>query len=187
MKLSAQTFKKGFTLIELLVVIAVIGVLATIVLLAVNPAEQLARGRDTSRKSAITQIGRALQSYYTTQSPAGYPAQATNSLNSLVTQDMKTVPVNPAYATAPSVNCAAANLQSTTTPVSNYCYMLNAAGTEAMVYGRMEATLNNTKCPGTTPVNIAWFVYNSATGRAGIFCKGTAPAQADIVNTMTLL
>ena len=186
MKLSAQSFKKGFTLIELLVVIAVIGVLATIVLLAVNPAEQLARGRDTSRESAITQIGRALQSYYTAQSPSAYPAVATNSFDTLVTsQDMKTVPVNPTYATAPTVNCAAANLQSTTTPASNYCYMLNAGSTEALVYGRMESTLNNSKCSATS--NTAWFVFNTATGRAGIFCKATAPAAGDITNTMTLL
>ena len=186
MNLSAQTFKKGFTLIELLVVIAVIGVLATIVLLAVNPAEQLARGRDTSRQSAITQIGRALQSYYTVQSPAAYPALTTASFDSLVTAgDMKTVPVNPAYSTAPTVNCAAANLQSTTTPASNYCYMLDATGVNAIVYGRMESALNNNKCAATS--NIAWFVFSSALGRAGVFCKATAPAQADITSTMVLL
>jgi prepilin-type N-terminal cleavage/methylation domain-containing protein len=63
MKLSAQSFKKvtrGFTLIELLVVIAVIGVLAAIVLLAVNPTEQLARGRDANRISAVEGLGKAM-------------------------------------------------------------------------------------------------------------------------------
>lgn len=182
---SQFSISKGFTLIELLVVIAVLGVLAAIVLLAVNPGEQLARARDTNRISAITQIGRALQSYYTVQSPASYPPVSTSSFNSLTTsQDMKAVPVNPSYGTTPAVNCVAPNLQSATTPVSNYCYMLDAAGTESLVYGRMESTLNNNKCSATS--NIAWFVFNTSLGRAGIFCKATAPAAADIVNTMTL-
>lgn len=181
----AEQFKKGFTLIELLVVIAVIGVLAGIVLLAVNPAEQLARARDTSRESAITQVGRSLQGYYTANN-AAYPAQATNALSTIVSSgDLKVVPVNPSYATAPTVTCAAANLQSTTSPVSNYCYLLNAAGTDAIVYARMEANLNNSKCSSTS--NIAWFVFSTATGKAGIFCKATEPASADITATMTQL
>ena len=176
---------KGFTLIELLVVIAVIGVLAGIVLLAVNPAEQLRRSRDTSRQSAITQIGRSLQGYYTANN-AAYPAQGTAAIGTLTTSgDLKVVPVNPTYATTPSVTCAAANLQSTTSPVSNYCYLLNAAGTDAIVYARMESGLNNNKCSSTS--NIAWFVFSTATGKAGVFCKATEPASADITASMTQL
>ncbi len=54
----------GFTLIELLVVITVLGVLATIVLLAVNPGAQLARARDAGRKTALRQIANGLERYY---------------------------------------------------------------------------------------------------------------------------
>lgn len=43
--------KNGFTLIEILVVMGIIAVLATIVLVAINPARQFAQSRDTQRTS----------------------------------------------------------------------------------------------------------------------------------------
>ena len=47
--------RRGFTLIELLIVMAILGVLAVVVLVAINPIQQLARTRDTGRKSGVTQ------------------------------------------------------------------------------------------------------------------------------------
>lgn len=54
--------QKGFTLIELLVVIAVIGLLASIVLVAVNTARE--KARDVKRKADIQQIMLAWELYY---------------------------------------------------------------------------------------------------------------------------
>lgn len=51
---------KGFTLIELLVVIAILGILATLVVLAINPAETQKRGRDASRLSDLATIRKAI-------------------------------------------------------------------------------------------------------------------------------
>ena len=65
---------RGFTLIELLVVIAILGVLAGGILVAINPLEQLARGRDAGRKTTVQQMGNAVQAYYTSQG-AVYPTQ----------------------------------------------------------------------------------------------------------------
>lgn len=56
--------KKGFTLIELLVVISLIGVLAVAVLSAINPIEQLNKGRDAGRRADSSQIINAIDRYY---------------------------------------------------------------------------------------------------------------------------
>ncbi len=47
---------KGFTLIEVLVVIGIIAVLASIVIVAINPARQFAQARNTQRESNINTI-----------------------------------------------------------------------------------------------------------------------------------
>jgi prepilin-type N-terminal cleavage/methylation domain-containing protein len=55
--------QKGFTLVELLIVIALIAVLAVAVILALNPAELLKQGRDSTRISDLANINSALSLY----------------------------------------------------------------------------------------------------------------------------
>ena len=52
--------KASFTLIELLVVIAILAVLATAVVLVLNPAQLLAQGRDSTRLSDLAALNSAL-------------------------------------------------------------------------------------------------------------------------------
>ncbi|TSC53602.1 MAG: Uncharacterized protein LiPW31_341 [Microgenomates group bacterium LiPW_31] len=54
-------------MIELLIVIAVIGILAVAVLSAINPLEQINRGRDTGLRSDSEQILGAVERFYTIQ------------------------------------------------------------------------------------------------------------------------
>jgi len=54
---------KGFTLIEILVVIGIIAILATIVLIAINPARQFKQARDTQRTSNANAILNAIGQY----------------------------------------------------------------------------------------------------------------------------
>lgn len=68
--MSAQN-KKGFTLIELLIVIGIISILAGIVLVAVNPAQQFGKANDSERKSEIGTLLSAVYQYTTSPTARG--------------------------------------------------------------------------------------------------------------------
>lgn len=65
---------KGFTLVELLIVIALLGIIATIVIAAINPIEQANRASDSGMKADASQMISAVQRYYATHNQ--YPWQA---------------------------------------------------------------------------------------------------------------
>ncbi|MBU1110103.1 type II secretion system GspH family protein [Patescibacteria group bacterium] len=63
--------QKGFSLLELLVVIAVIGVLAALIFVLIDPGARMAQARDAQRKSDLRQIANALDAYFVENT--GYP------------------------------------------------------------------------------------------------------------------
>ena len=69
--------ESGFTLIELLIVITILGILATAVLAAINPLEQISRGRDTGSKSDAEQLLSGIARYNAAQ--GYYPWQTAPS------------------------------------------------------------------------------------------------------------
>lgn len=54
--------KKGFTLIEILIVVAIIGILASVVVVGLGPAQK--KGRDSRRVSDLRSVQTALELYY---------------------------------------------------------------------------------------------------------------------------
>ncbi len=55
--------QKGFTLLEILLVIAAIGILAAIVLVAINPNKQIEAARTAQRRADINSIAKAVQQF----------------------------------------------------------------------------------------------------------------------------
>lgn len=63
---------KGFTLIELIIVIAIIALIATAAMAVLNPFGQFQKARDSRVKSDLSQVQKALESYY--QDKGNYPS-----------------------------------------------------------------------------------------------------------------
>jgi len=81
--------QKGFTLIEVLVVIGIIAILATVVLVAVNPSRQFKLARDSQRTSNVNAILNAIHQNIAEHkgvfscggSPKLLPSDATNIMS----------------------------------------------------------------------------------------------------------
>lgn len=54
---------KGFTLIEILLVVAILAILASIVIIAINPARQLAQANNSQRRVDVTTVLNAVYQY----------------------------------------------------------------------------------------------------------------------------
>lgn len=79
-------YTKGFTLVELIVVIGIISVMAIAMLAILDPISQFYKANDTKRKADLSQIQKALESYY--QDKGRYPR--TNGSPNYCMQDTTT-------------------------------------------------------------------------------------------------
>ena len=102
---------KGFTLIELLLVIGIIAILASIVIVAINPTKQLADARNAQRKADVNTILNAVYQWSIDKSqlPNGITTSRTGALIPLVATDIcKTKKPSDSSLFTPA-NCIAAN------------------------------------------------------------------------------
>lgn len=174
----------GFTLIELLIVMAILGVLAVVVLVAINPVQQLARTRDAGRKSAVTQVGRAMQAYYTTHGGTYLTDSNCNSdgdanlmtyewISCLVDSgELSTVPSAINYSVGSSLTgCAeTTDVVGTSYDKENMlCYTVASDGEDAVVYALMESDSELSKCTDPSLPN-AFFAWSTVDGRGGLVC-----------------
>ena len=148
---------KGFTLIELLIVIAILGVLAVVVLVAINPVQQLARTRDSGRISSVAQIGHAVEAYMASHN-GSYPTDLTE----LVTSGELT-----AIPSEVNNNLSALCM---TDVLQGWCYETDETQ-EFLVWSRLEADTNITLGSCTDE---SYIVYMSAAGKACIVCDAPA-------------
>jgi prepilin-type N-terminal cleavage/methylation domain-containing protein len=180
--------RSGFTLIELLIVIAILGVLATVVLIAINPLQNLAKARDSGRQSTVGQLGHALEAYATSNNGNYIPESANwisggaaGTVNLVNAGEISTVPGLVAYSISGISACSGSF------PQNGICYNATTAagGGPVVVYARLEANASNSRCAAATPN--AYAVYSSADGRAGIVCRAAGAANEPAPGSQTFL
>lgn len=108
-----QKTAKGFTLIEILVVIGLIAILATIVLIAINPSRQFSQANNSQRNSNVNAILNAVGQYMADNKgalPAGISGNVTEVgealCNSIVPTYLPALPADPLNAVGSYTNCA---------------------------------------------------------------------------------
>jgi len=183
-----RVVNSGFTLIELIVVIAVLGILATIVVSVINPAEQFARGRDAGRKTATAQLFHAMQAYYASHAGQYYDNYTVSQSGSTWidssigtgatgTRDVSSAPIEPNGAVAANISeCPAStanvNTGANNSNQNNYCYYASAAtNANVVIFAGLESGSEKSKCPAADPV--PYFVWASQDGQAGTVCLAT--------------
>lgn len=87
---------QGFTLIELLVVIGILGILTVGLLAAIDPFEQLKKGRDTNLRNVTVEYVNAVTRYYATHGsmPWGDTALDTTTLEDTAVQNYTQLLIN---------------------------------------------------------------------------------------------
>ncbi len=80
--------KRGFTLIELLIVVGILGILAAGLLAAIDPLEQLKKGRDTTKRNIAVEYHNALTRFFAVQGE--FPWGQGNTLAVTTLNDMDT-------------------------------------------------------------------------------------------------
>jgi general secretion pathway protein G len=132
--------QKGFTMVEILVVVAVMGILATIMLVAFSGLRE--RARDVKRETELSQIGQFLMiSCYLPDGGAGE--------YDLVPLVQELLNKNPQYASY--LKSVPKDPKSGTDTESKYIYIVNADATKCALYANLENDKAQVTLSITTP------------------------------------
>ncbi len=148
--------KKGFTLIELLVVIAVLGILASVVLVAINPSERIKEANDSGAKNDVSQVATALESFFTNNTGTGLTGTYYKTGTTVVSgADLVTLGYLKRMPTT------------VVTP-----FPVSSNGQEIVAYAPITAA--SAVC-ATGSATTKYWVYRSATGVSRVECLASAP------------
>jgi uncharacterized RDD family membrane protein YckC len=160
--------------------LALVGILAAVVLLALDPARQLDRAKeaqlindihdssdkyeidtrrkqDDDRKFIVTQLATAQMIYF--EENNSFPPVTNTWITDIFERGGGSFPpmeIEDVY----TLNACDANAGSE----NGFCYQFQ--GTNAILYSRQSSNYERDKCPG----KVSWFVYSTADGRDGIVC-----------------
>lgn len=166
MRKKGNALLEAFTLIELLIVMAILGVLAVVVFMIIDPREKRAQASDTGRITTVVQLGRAAETYYTAQGQ--FPSNATWAQDLVGVGEISTFPSGIQYSLGGTTPCATF-VQPGTDPT--YCYNVDAIN-GAIVFATAEADSSNGKCA----TGSAYFVFSTADARGGTICSSGDPS-----------
>ncbi len=132
--------KKGFTLIELLIVIGILAILATTVVLVLNPAQILAESRDTQRISDMDTVKNALSLLLVSTTTTDLLATPTSCYTHMMS-----------LAALPTNGCGGGGAGATTPRFASTTVVLPGSGVIATT--TRVVTGNGTNFAGWIPVN----------------------------------
>jgi prepilin-type N-terminal cleavage/methylation domain-containing protein len=199
MKTYSTSSSKGFTLLEILLVIAAIGILAAIVLVAINPNRQLAQARNAQRRSDVTAILNSISQKIIDESSSN----PTTTILSLLPSGVQTSGASWAHIHANGINSGSTNCAvtgsiaaagGTWTPAANFLGTGTAAGSlgtvptsiDLSVAGAGDVTPDYIASIPTDPSqtsgsSCSGYVVNAAGGRVTVW----APRTESISGTTT--
>jgi type II secretion system protein G len=152
----------GFTLIELLIVIAIIGILASGLLIVLNPVRQIQKANDAKRKSDLGQVQKALEQYYNDNgkypvSTSGYQITGV-TWGSPWSNYMQTLPKDPSSS-------------------KNYVYVADSIQQTYWLYTSLDNTSDPQLCSSGSPC------ANATVNNVGASCGGTCNYGVSSSNT----